>query len=157
MSETPDHQQLQQAAERIYREWDKALAAKSVDGALALYAPDATIESPLVCYLLQSDLGICRGHEEMRPFLARVFAAQPAERRHFRTGFFTDGHKLMWEYPRAAPEGEQMDFVEVMGLENGFDPKASRLLGLVRGQDLDHWGASTLSRVVSVNVVETLV
>jgi hypothetical protein len=120
MQPLSDNQELREAAERIYREWDQALAAKSVEDALALYAPDATIESPLVCYLLRSERGIVRGHDEMRPFLARVFAAQPAERRHFRTGFFTDGHTLMWEYPRAAPDGEQMDFAEVMELESGL-------------------------------------
>ena len=26
----------------------------------------------------------------------------------------------MWEYPRATPDGEQMDFVEVMEIENGL-------------------------------------
>jgi hypothetical protein len=27
---------------------------------------------------------------------------------------------LTWEYPRASPEGEQMDLVEVMEIENGL-------------------------------------
>jgi len=26
----------------------------------------------------------------------------------------------MWEYPRSTPSGEQMDFVEVMDIENGL-------------------------------------
>jgi hypothetical protein len=26
----------------------------------------------------------------------------------------------MWEYPRATPDGDQMDFTEVMELENGL-------------------------------------
>jgi hypothetical protein len=30
----------------------------------------------------------------------------------------TDGNKLMWEYPRAAPNGDQIDFVEVMELND---------------------------------------
>jgi hypothetical protein len=29
----------------------------------------------------------------------------------------------MWEYPRATPQGEQMDFVEVMEIENGLIQK----------------------------------
>jgi hypothetical protein len=36
------------AVERIYKAWDEALGAKDLDAAVALYAPEATIESPLV-------------------------------------------------------------------------------------------------------------
>ncbi|MFL6247715.1 MAG: nuclear transport factor 2 family protein, partial [Thermoanaerobaculia bacterium] len=41
-------------------------------------------------------------------------------RRHFRTGFLSDGRLLVWEYPREAPDGEQMDFVEVMEIADGL-------------------------------------
>jgi hypothetical protein len=34
-------------------------------------------------------------------------------------GFFTDARKLIWEYPRETPDGDQMDFVESMEIENG--------------------------------------
>ena len=50
------------AAERIYHAWDAALGRKDLEAALALYAPDATIESPLVRHLLGGAEGICRGH-----------------------------------------------------------------------------------------------
>ena len=98
-------------AERIYHEWDKALGAKDLDAAPALYAPDATIESPLVAHLLGKKKGVCQGHDELRQFIAKVFQHQPPQRKHFRTGYFTDGAKIMWEYPRVTPDGEQMDFV----------------------------------------------
>ncbi len=108
------------AADAIYHAWDRALAAKDVEGALALYAADASIESPLVSYLLGTETGICRGREALRDLLKRVFENQPPERRTFRTGYFTDGRTLMWEYPRETPDGEQMDFVEVMELRDGL-------------------------------------
>lgn len=108
------------AVERIYKAWDEALGAKDLDAALALYASDATIESPLVAHLLGVESGICQGHEELRRFIHLVFQRQPAARKRFRTGYFTDGTKLMWEYPRATPDGEQMDFVEVMELKGGL-------------------------------------
>lgn len=38
-------------------------------------------------------------------------------RQYFRRGFFTDGRQMIREYPREAPEGEQMDFVEAMTLD----------------------------------------
>jgi SnoaL-like domain len=108
------------AVERIYRAWDDALGRKDVDGALALYASDATIESPLVRRLVGSDEGICRGREELRRFIEMVFERTPPERRRFRGGYFTDGKTVVWEYPRSTPEGEQMDFVEVMEIADSL-------------------------------------
>src|SRR5262245_39669056 len=106
------------AAERIYHAWDEALGRKDLDGALALYACDATIESPLVRRLLGSPRGVCKGHAELRRFIELVFRNTPAFRRRFRTKYFTDGAKLVWEYPRETPDGEQMDFVEVMEIDD---------------------------------------
>lgn len=88
---------------------------------MALYAPDCVLESPLVRHLLGAELGIVEGREKLREFVRIVFERQPAARQRYREGFFTDGHKLMWEYPRSRPGGEQMDFVEVMEIER---PKA---------------------------------
>jgi ketosteroid isomerase-like protein len=87
------------AAKRIYEAWDEALGAKDLDAAFALYAPDATIESPLVARLLGMEGGVVQGHQELRRFIELVFQRQPAARKRFRTGYFTDGAKLMWEYP----------------------------------------------------------
>jgi hypothetical protein len=47
-----------------------------------------------------------------------------------RTGYFTDGERLIWEYPRATPKGEQMDFVEVMEINNA---------GLIQRHNV-YWG-----------------
>lgn len=44
----------------------------------------------------------------------------PPERRRFRTGFFTDGQHVTWEYPRQSPDGDQMDIVEVMEITDGL-------------------------------------
>lgn len=116
----PVSAEARHAVERVYRDWDEALGARDVEAALALYAPDATLESPLVRHHLAVDDGICRGREELRRFIEIVFERQPPERRRFRAGFFTDGRKLMWEYPRSTPDGDQMDFAEVMEIEDGL-------------------------------------
>jgi len=110
----------QTTAETIYERWDDALGRKDVDAALALYADDASIESPLVRHLLDQEDGVVRGRDALRHFLGVVFSRTPDLRRRYRTGFFTDGTKLMWEYPRQTPDGEQMDFVEVMELHDGL-------------------------------------
>ena len=44
--------------ERIFHAWDDALGAKDVDAAVALYAEDATLESPLVRRLLGGPHGV---------------------------------------------------------------------------------------------------
>jgi hypothetical protein len=110
-----------ETAERIYQDWDSALAANDVERLLALYAPDLHFESPAVCVVLDTDSGICHGREELRPVIEQVAARKPPLRTYYRTGYLTDGEQtLMFEYPRDAPDGEQMDFVEVMELADGL-------------------------------------
>ena len=106
--------------EHIFTAWDDALGAKDVDAAIALYQPDATLESPLVCHLLGTEDGIVRGREDLRRFVSQVFEHQPAKRRRYRAGFLADGGRLVWEYPRQTPEGDQMDIVEVMEIRDGL-------------------------------------
>src|SRR5713226_9640835 len=106
--------------EEILHAWDEALCRKDVAAAAALYATDATLESPLVCYLMGIECGVLQGREEIRRFAARVFERQPPQRHRYKKKYFTDGETLIWEYPRTTPLGEQMDLVEVMELKNGF-------------------------------------
>lgn len=106
---------------RIYEAWDEALSRNDVEALLALYAPDATLESPLIPHLMGAERGICRGHAELRPLFETLARRKPAVRRYHRTAFLMDGKsKMMWEYPRATPDGDQMDFVEVMELRDGL-------------------------------------
>jgi ketosteroid isomerase-like protein len=106
--------------EHIFAAWDDALGAKDIDAAIALYQPDATLESPLVCHLLGTEQGVVRGREDLRRFVSKVFAHQPAKRRRYRAGFLADGARVIWEYPRESPDGDQMDIVEVMEIRDGL-------------------------------------
>ena len=106
--------------ERIYRLWDEALGKKDLEASLSLYADDASIESPLVQHLMNTKEGIVQCKERLREFIARVFQTNPPQRKRFKQGYFSDGRVLTWEYPRVSPEGEQMDLVEVMEIENGL-------------------------------------
>jgi len=58
----------------------------------------------------------------MRPFFEKVAQRKPPVRQYYRTGYLTDGkNRMVFEYPHESPEGEQMDFVEVMELnEDGL-------------------------------------
>lgn len=111
---------LLEDAERIYHAWDKALSSNDIEGLLALYAPSAIIESPLIPHLLNVEEGVCHGRDELRKLLELVAQRKPEKRQYYRKKYFTDGKILMWEYPRETPDGEQMDFVEVMELEDGL-------------------------------------
>jgi predicted SnoaL-like aldol condensation-catalyzing enzyme len=110
----------QQDIERVYRRWDEALGNKDLEASLSLYADDATIESPLVRHLLGTSEGIVRGKDALRVFITKVFQTNPPQRKRFKQGVFTDGRVLTWEYPRATPDGDQMDLVEVMEIEDGL-------------------------------------
>ena len=106
------------AAERIYHEWDSALANNDMDALLALYAEDAVLESPLIPYLLDKEEGICRGRDEIRGLVEQVAIRKPNLRKYYRTPCLKLDKLIMWEYPRQAPDGEQMDFAEIMTLNN---------------------------------------
>ena len=108
------------SVERIHELWDAALGAKDVEAAAALYAEDVRLESPLVRHLLGSERGIIEGRDRLRDFIQHRVRANAAKPPRHRTGFFTDGRKLIWEYPRETPDGDQMDFVESMEIENGL-------------------------------------
>jgi ketosteroid isomerase-like protein len=108
------------AIAHIFNAWDAALGARDLDASMALYHPDATLESPLARHLLGIDEGVIRGRDDLRRFVARVFANEPPQRRRFRTGFLTDSSRVTWEYPREADDDEQMDIVEVMEIRDGL-------------------------------------
>jgi ketosteroid isomerase-like protein len=104
--------------ERVYFAWDDALSRNDKAALLALYAPDAVIESPLIPHVLKSERGIVRGAAEIRALLDEVAARKPPARQFHRTDYLTDGTRLIWEYPCETPDGEQMDFVEAMELND---------------------------------------
>lgn len=117
---TREENNLTKIAEQIHFEWDEALKNNDVERLLNLYAPDVIVESPVISHLLGRDSGIIRGHKELRQVLELVAARKPVVRKHYKKKIFTDGRTLMWEYPRATPDGEQIDFVEVMEINNGL-------------------------------------
>jgi hypothetical protein len=75
-------------------------------------------KSPLVLRVLNQTSGVLHGHDELRTFFVRGTEGRPNDLvRWYRTGeFMFDKRTLIWEYPRQAPEWEQVDLVEVMEL-----------------------------------------
>lgn len=114
------HEASRSEAERICHLWDDALGKKDLEASLALYAEDASIESPLVQHLMKTPAGIVQGKDALRAFITRVFQTNPPQRKRFKQGFFTDGRVITWEYPRVSPEGDQMELVEIMEIDGGL-------------------------------------
>jgi steroid Delta-isomerase len=109
---------------RIYREWHERAKARDTDGLLAFYAKDAVLETPLVqaVYSTRPD-GVLRGHGEIGAFFAEATRRPLNELvRWYRTGrWLTDGQRLLaWEYPRATPDGDQVDLIEMMEIAGGL-------------------------------------
>lgn len=124
-----DHQQPFALAfladcDRIHREWHERAKSRDTDGLLALYAPGATLESPLVQAIFDGCAsGTLRGHDEIQPFFAEGARRRSnALVRWHRTGkWLADGERmLVWEYPRATPDGDQVDILEVMEIADGL-------------------------------------
>ena len=111
---------LKRAAERIYHDWDEHLSKNDVESMMTLYCSDATIESPLIPHLMNMESGVIHGLKDIRRFYELISQRKPPIRKYYRTGYFTDGQTVIWEYPRKSPKGEQMDFVEIMELKGGL-------------------------------------
>jgi steroid Delta-isomerase len=110
------------AARAIYEGWHAAVVARDLDTLMDLYAADAVLESPLILATLRDrPTGILAGWSEIRAFFEAGFRDPLAPLgRWYRTGTsFSDGRQITWEYPRATPEGDQVDLVEVMDLADG--------------------------------------
>jgi steroid Delta-isomerase len=111
------------AVRHIYERWHQTVRARDVEGTLALYAEDAIFESPLVMATLdeKSD-GVLHGKAEIRHFFHEGTKRRPLDLvRWYRTGtFFSNGRQLTWEYPRQAPDGDQVDLIEMMDIKDGL-------------------------------------
>lgn len=106
------------AIDEVISRWEQALGGHDADALLATYTQDAVLESPLVPHVTGKHRQLC-GHGELRPFFEEVVRRTPTLRGFHRGPFFTDGTRAMWEYPHETPQGEQMDFVEVMEIRDG--------------------------------------
>jgi steroid Delta-isomerase len=107
----------------IYERWHATVVGGDLDGLIALYADDAILETPLILVTLRDKTeGILKGKAAIRPFFEAGFRKLRNDLgRWYRTGtFFSNGRQLTWEYPRATPQGDQFDLVEVMDIAGGL-------------------------------------
>ena len=104
----------------IYEKWHEYAKARDVEALIALYADHAVFESPLVPAILDRTNGVLNGKDDIKFFLQEGTKRRPNELvKWFRRGdYLTNGRLLVWEYPRQTDEGEQIDILELMEIEN---------------------------------------
>jgi hypothetical protein len=109
-------------AARIYELWDKYLREGDMDGMAAIYADDATLQSPLVPTFFGPGKAMARGKEEILLFLNETVKRRPNAHVHWhRGGYLWNGKTLVWEYPAETPYGRfQVDLAECIDLEGGL-------------------------------------
>ncbi|MGL4287996.1 MAG: nuclear transport factor 2 family protein [Phreatobacter sp.] len=113
------------AIRHIYERWHETIRTRDIDGLMALYAEDAIFETPLVVVALPDKTdGVLKGSAAIRSFFAGNAGLSKLPgglARWYRTGtFFSNGRQLIWEYPREAPDGDQIDLIEVMDIADGL-------------------------------------
>lgn len=110
------------AIKRIFDDWHRATVSGDLDVLAGLYAADAVCESPTAILTLGQSKGIVKGRAEIRAFFETVYSKiSRSTNQWYRTGtYFSDGHQLVWEYPRETPDGEQANTLEVMEIKDGF-------------------------------------
>ncbi len=106
--------------ETIYNLWHEYASTKNVADLIELYSSTALFESPLVPILLNRKEGVLKGKDEIHAFLTEGTKRRPNDLvRWYRTGsYFSKGNTLIWEYPRNTPDGNQLDILELMEIEN---------------------------------------
>jgi steroid Delta-isomerase len=108
----------------VYESWHQMIVSRNLDGLMKLYAEDCDFESSAVLVLEKNSTGVLKGRDQIRAHFALFFSemmAKDATVELYRPAtFFSDGKTLLWEYPSKSPQGDQLDVVESMDLENGL-------------------------------------
>jgi len=102
----------------VHEQWHQRARARDVAGLAELYTPDAVLESPLVPRILPTSDGRLVGRAAIERFLTEGTRCRPDPLVRWQRSdqYLFDGRTLVWEYPRAAPDGDQVDIIEVCDL-----------------------------------------
>jgi hypothetical protein len=111
---------------RIWESWHNASVKRDQVALLSLYAEEAILESPMIPKVLNQQSGTITGRDNIRKFLdearRQAMAASSVPKTPMRwwreDRFFSAGDTLVWEYPRHTPDGDQIDVVEVMRIDD---------------------------------------
>jgi ketosteroid isomerase-like protein len=114
---TPVEDEQDASVEQFVRAFDDAWSRNDVEAAVALFAPDATVESPLVMRLLHREEGICRGRDEIRGLVRALMQQGTPWGRHEPP--IASGSMLALEFRSPPSAGEALYSVDIIELRNG--------------------------------------
>ena len=103
------------AVEQVIRDLEAAFARNDLEGVVALFAPDATVESYLVSRVFKRKEGVCRGREEIRQLVGALLQRGTPWRGHEPP--IVRGDTAAVEYRSASSDAEKfsVDIIEVKG------------------------------------------
>ena len=105
------------AVEQVIRAVDNAWSQNDLEGMVALFAQDATLESPLVPRLLNRKEGVCRGRDEIRDVIRGLMLRGRPWGGHEPP--IIQGNRVAIEFRRPSSEGEQLYSVDVIEIVDG--------------------------------------
>jgi steroid Delta-isomerase len=114
--------QIEDQVRQVKEQWHKMITSQDLDGLMALYTDDATLESSAILVLEGDPTGTLKGKDKLRKhfrdFLA-LMAKKDSVGFYQPKTFYTDGENITWEYPSKSPNGLQLDLVESVDLVGG--------------------------------------
>ena len=102
--------------EQFVRAFDNAWSRNDLEGAVALFAENATLESPLVQRLLHRSEGVLQGRDEIRAMVRALMQGGRAWGDH-EPPVIRD-HTVVLEFRRPGSEGEHYS-VDIIELRDG--------------------------------------
>ena len=103
--------------EQTLRAFDAAWAKRDLEGIVALFTDDATLESPLVPRLLSRRDGVLHGRSEIRDMVRALLERGIPWGKHEEP--IIHGHRAALEFRSAPSEGEQFYSVDIIEVRDG--------------------------------------
>jgi ketosteroid isomerase-like protein len=103
--------------EEVIRAFDTAWSRNDVEGVVALFAEDATLESPLVPHLLDRKDGVCRGRDDIRKLVRALVERGTPWGSHDRP--IIQGNRLALEFRSPVSKGDELYSVDVIEMRGG--------------------------------------
>jgi ketosteroid isomerase-like protein len=102
--------------EQVLSDTEAAWSRNDIEGIVALFAEDATVESPLVSRILNRKEGVCRGRAEIRELVHALMKRGKPWGGHGPP--IIRGNTVAVEYTSASSEGEKFS-VDIVELKDG--------------------------------------
>lgn len=107
----------QPSVEQLLQAFDAAWAKRDLESIVALFAEDATLESPLAPRLLKSADGLLRGRDAIRHMVRALLEQGTPWGKHEAP--IIQGNKAAIEFRGAAADGEQFYSVDIIEVKGG--------------------------------------